>query len=328
MEEMPMAFSIQLRRDTSANWGLANPVLLNGEPGFETDTNKLKIGDGTSAWNALPYIVPTAAPVASIPAGSITAFGGSAAPSGWLMCNGSAVSRTTYADLFSAIGTTYGVGNGSTTFNLPNLNGRVPVGFDVTQSEFDFLGKTGGAKTHTLTVNEMPSHTHTQNSHSHTGSTSEAGSHNHTATATNSGDHVHTADVGTVANHTHTIDSGGSHAHSYSVGTTAATVASVSGTGITQTTGQRQTSALTRSETTGSAGAHTHGGTNAAGGHDHTITLGTAGSHTHSISVDSDGLHSHTITIGSQIAVNQNTGGGLPHSIMQPYIVLNYMIKT
>lgn len=323
-----MAFSIQLRRDTSANWGTANPVLLRGEPGFESDTNKLKVGDGSTAWNALPYIVPTAAPVASVPSGSVTAFAGAAAPSGWLMCNGSAVSRTTFADLFAVIGTTYGVGDSSTTFNLPNLNGRVPAGFDVTQSEFDFLGKTGGAKTHTLTVNEMPSHTHTQNSHSHTGSTNDAGFHNHTATATDGGSHTHTADIGTVGNHSHTIDSGGSHAHSYSVGTTASTVASVSGTGVSSTLGQRQTSALTRSETTGSAGAHTHGGTNNGGGHGHTITIDSGGSHSHSISVDSNGTHSHTVTVNSQIAVNQNTGGGLAHSIMQPYIVLNYMIKT
>lgn len=55
MVVMQMAFSIQLRKDTSANWGAVNPVLLRGEPGFETDTGKLKIGDGTTAWNALDY---------------------------------------------------------------------------------------------------------------------------------------------------------------------------------------------------------------------------------------------------------------------------------
>jgi hypothetical protein len=56
MEVMQVAFSIQLRKDTSANWGSVNPVLLKGEPGFETDTGKLKIGDGTTAWSALGYI--------------------------------------------------------------------------------------------------------------------------------------------------------------------------------------------------------------------------------------------------------------------------------
>lgn len=64
----------------------------------------------------------------SSPTGAVIGFAGSSAPSGWLLCDGSAVSRTTYADLFTAIGTSYGVGDGSTTFNLPDLRGRVPVG--------------------------------------------------------------------------------------------------------------------------------------------------------------------------------------------------------
>ncbi|MEV5068941.1 tail fiber protein [Microbacterium sp. LMI12-1-1.1] len=82
------------------------------------------------------------------PAGSIVAFGGAAAPTGWLLCQGQAVSRTTYADLFEALGTTYGAGDGSSTFNLPNLKGRSIVGVDSGQTEFTPLAKTGGAKTH------------------------------------------------------------------------------------------------------------------------------------------------------------------------------------
>tara|TARA_Y100000296_G_scaffold52634_1_gene60233 strand:- start:55 stop:861 length:807 start_codon:yes stop_codon:yes gene_type:complete len=101
------------------------------------------------------------------PSGSIVGFGGSSAPTGWLLCDGSAVSRTTYADLFSAISTTYGVGDGSSTFNVPNLKGKVPVGRDAGDASFDVLAETGGASTVTLTSSEMPSHTHTQNSHTH-----------------------------------------------------------------------------------------------------------------------------------------------------------------
>lgn len=92
--------------------------------------------------------------------GIVTAFAGASAPAGYLMCDGTAVSRTTYAALFAVIGTTYGVGNNSTTFNLPNMKGRVPVGLDATQTEFDARGETGGAKTHTLTTAEMPVHKH------------------------------------------------------------------------------------------------------------------------------------------------------------------------
>lgn len=94
------------------------------------------------------------------PTGAITAFAGTVAPQGWLLCDGSAVSRTTYADLFAVIGTAYGAGNGTSTFNLPNLQGRVPVGRNGSEAEFDELGDSGGEKEHTLTVDEMPTHSH------------------------------------------------------------------------------------------------------------------------------------------------------------------------
>lgn len=90
------------------------------------------------------------------PVGSIHAYGGSTAPTGWLICDGSAVSRTTYAALFAIVGTTYGAGNGSTTFNLPDLRGKIPVGRDSGQTEFDVLGETGGAKTQALTQANLP----------------------------------------------------------------------------------------------------------------------------------------------------------------------------
>lgn len=94
------------------------------------------------------------------PIGAVLPFAGSSAPSNWLLCDGSAVSRTTYADLFTLISTTYGTGDGSTTFNLPNLKGKVPVGKSVSDTEFDTLGETGGEKTHTLITSEIPAHTH------------------------------------------------------------------------------------------------------------------------------------------------------------------------
>jgi len=95
--------------------------------------------------------------------GMVVPFAGASAPTGFLLCDGTAVSRATYADLFAVVSTTYGVGDGSTTFNLPNLRGRVPVGFDSAQTEFDALGETGGAKTHTLTVAQIPAHNHDYN---------------------------------------------------------------------------------------------------------------------------------------------------------------------
>lgn len=97
----------------------------------------------------------------TVGAGSMMFFAGTGAvPAGFLLADGAAVSRADYSALFAEIGVTYGAGNGSTTFNLPNMEGRVPVGLDASQAEFTPLGKTGGAKTHTLTVNEMPHHSH------------------------------------------------------------------------------------------------------------------------------------------------------------------------
>ena len=97
----------------------------------------------------------------SLPIGSMIPFGSQEnIPSNWKICDGSAISRETYAELFDVIGTSYGAGDGSTTFNLPDKRGRVSVGLDSNQTEFDTIGKRDGEKTHQLTINEMPSHDH------------------------------------------------------------------------------------------------------------------------------------------------------------------------
>lgn len=101
--------------------------------------------------------------------GVISMYGGTAAPMGHLLCNGTEVSRTIYSRLFDVIGTIYGAGNGTGTFNLPNLQGRVPVGLKASEPVFSALGNIGGTGAHTLSVNEMPSHSHTitDTGHSH-----------------------------------------------------------------------------------------------------------------------------------------------------------------
>jgi microcystin-dependent protein len=278
------------------------------------------VGDGSTAWNVLAYFVPDSGlPTAGVPAGVVSAFAGSSAPSGYVMCDGSQLSRETFSSLFSVIGTTYGNGNGTTTFNVPNLKGRVPAGLDAFQTEFSSLGLTGGAKQHTLTTNEMPSHTHTQNSHSHTGSADSGGSHNHTASSAAAGSHNHTASTATAGAHDHdNIASSGSHDHSYNTGNNVSR-----GTG---TVSGLQGVVLGQAQTTGTR-SHTHN-IISQGGHTHTMTVDNGGSHSHDITVDSGGSHSHTLTVNSTTAVNQNTGGGAAHNIMQPYITLNYIIKV
>jgi microcystin-dependent protein len=90
----------------------------------------------------MPTIYGPSSTVTATPAGVIEMFGGSSAPTGYLMCDGSAVSRTTFANLFAALGTAYGPGDGSTTFNLPQFNnGTMPRGQPP--------GSSGGASTHT-----------------------------------------------------------------------------------------------------------------------------------------------------------------------------------
>lgn len=96
------------------------------------------------------------------PIGTIFAYGGETAPEGYLIADGQEVSRTEYVDLFNVYGTTYGEGNGSTTFNVPDYRDRVPVGLNVNTEYFNSLGKKGGEANHTLTVAEMPSHNHTK----------------------------------------------------------------------------------------------------------------------------------------------------------------------
>lgn len=95
---------------------------------------------------------------AIVPVGAVLPFYGSRPPKNWLLCYGQEVSRTEYKDLFDVIGTSSGSGNGSTTFNVPDLKGKVIYG----QGSADALvtGSTVGETHHTLTVGEMPSHGH------------------------------------------------------------------------------------------------------------------------------------------------------------------------
>ena len=115
----------------------------------------------------------------SAPIGSIIMWAGSDAnvPDGWALCNGSAVSRTTYSDLYTLTGNTFGAGNGSTTFNLPDMRDRFVVGAGSTYSR---NGK-GGSTSVTLTTANLAAHTHTGPSHRHTVSiTSSTESRTHT----------------------------------------------------------------------------------------------------------------------------------------------------
>lgn len=188
-------------------------------------------------------------------AGSITAHAGAAStaqttgqpPRGWLWCAGQAVSRSTYAALYTAIGTTYGSGDGSTTFNVPDYRGRVFIGLDNMGGSdagrlamSNTLGGTGGTTT-------LIAHTHSTPSHSHAAGTLSVASHTHSFSATTStdGSHTHSVSPSTflVTGSGQTYDSAGagvfdlssastgsdgSHSHTVS-GTSGGTAPSISG---------------------------------------------------------------------------------------------------
>lgn len=143
----------------------------------------------------------------AVPPGVFLPYGGTSAPTGFLLCQGQAVSRAVYATLFGILSTTYGVGDGSTTFNLPDLRQRFPLG-KAASGTGSTLGSTGGAIDHT---HAGPSHTHTINSdgaHTHTFTTGNESSitelytdgggpdvpnspHTHSGTTDSDGDHNH-----------------------------------------------------------------------------------------------------------------------------------------
>lgn len=125
-------------------------------------TSTLTIGTSLTVGTSLTMSDPTSA-FTLIPAGTLFDFAGTSVPTGWLVCDGSAVSRTTYATLFAAIGTTWGAGDGTTTFNVPNLQRRITVGKggSGTATLANTVGATGGAETHTLTESELAAHAHT-----------------------------------------------------------------------------------------------------------------------------------------------------------------------
>ena len=96
-------------------------------------------------------------------AGEVKMWAGNTIPKGWLPCDGSEVSKATYPKLYQAIGDLWGTPTDSSNFKLPNLNGRVPVGYNSSDTDFATVGKMSGEKTHKLTTTEMPSHGHSGN---------------------------------------------------------------------------------------------------------------------------------------------------------------------
>lgn len=223
--------TIQVSQHNPAMTDIANALSgsLNRD-GFGGMRAALKMG-ANKITGCAPGTDPTDAATVSqltsstFPVGCVMDFAGSSAPNGWLICGGQSLNRTTYAALFAVIGTTYGSADGS-SFNLPDLRGRVTAGRDFSVSGSNAsrltsatmtpdgatLAATGGAQTQTLTEAQMPAHTHT-------GSTSEAGTHSHSYfssgnTLVSEGG---TIPAGPTAD---TTDAAGAHTHTMSLNNT------------------------------------------------------------------------------------------------------------
>lgn len=121
-------------------------------------------------FDALEQSIDAIPTTPSLPVGTLMMYAAETAPDGYLLADGSAVSRVTYSDLFAVIGTTFGAGDGS-TFNLPNLSQRFPLGAGTGR----LIGETGGSEQHELSTNELPAHTHTVTDPGHRHSLNIAG---------------------------------------------------------------------------------------------------------------------------------------------------------
>ena len=244
-----------------------------------------------------------------VPTGVVEMFAGESAPEGYLICDGSAVSRDTYSELFTTINTKYGAGDGSTTFNVPDLRQKFPVGKSAS-GPTDELGNTGGSF----------DHNHNVAGHYHSSGTLSVGS---------GGSHTHgrgTLSNSSQSNHSHSISGStnttGNHRHG--IGTDLI----CDGGSVNNRWSQRRNGTPTLRElnsdsqplvsTTGNHSHSVSGSTSSTGGHTHSISGSTAsgGSHNHSLSG----------SVGNTSGENGNSNIQTSDS-NPPYIVLNFIIK-
>lgn len=236
------------------------------------------------------------------PVGTLMPYVGNTAPTGWLLCEGQEVSSTTYPKLSTLCGTKFGsaaAGN----FRLPNLKGRVIAGLDSAQTEFDSIGKTGGAKTVTLTTSNMPEHNHSASTLTLSGLVAQNG-----GTPTTGGDHGHT--------YSGTTTGTGEHSH---LGTTSPTVTNVVATGVAFSTGTGSNVTRIRDVDVTSGTILTSSPASGVG----------AGAHSHGFSGTAVSAGGHTHTIGGTISGNvSSAGSGTAFSVLNPFITMNHIIRA
>jgi len=274
-----------------------------------------------------------------IPVGGLMPYAGATSPEGWLLCDGTAINRTTYANLFALIGTTYGSGNGTTTFNVPDMRSRMPIGAGAgTGLTSRALAATGGAESVVIASGNLPTHAHSiAHDHANVTSTEQSVDHTHsidppnTTSGNDNTEHTHSIDppnttsTGASVNHTHDTDpantnsggadghyhsTGGYHTHSYKAAQTATAGtnrAILTGTGSGEITGgiNENYAGTTGYDAIGhvhgvNIGATTSGGHSADHSHDVNIAAFTSGGRS--------AYHQHDINIAAFNSLGASVG--------------------
>ena len=287
-------------------------ITVDAGPGIAKTFNFVNF---TSSWTSSEHIDLAANKAFKVnnidvmcPVGMVSPFAGNTAPSGWLLCSGQAVSRTTYSALYNIIGNTYGSGDGVTTFNLPDLRGRIVAGEDdmggntagrITSANSGITGTTLGATGGNENLHQHQ-HTNTLTNNAVT-SGNQSADHSHSGTTGNDNtEHTHSGTTGNDSpDHTHSSSTSPSGPHQEYI-----------------IRGQGNDGSAALRATTGASARHQHsfttGGRSAF--HQHAFTSG-------GVSVN----HTHSVTSNVSIT-NANTGSGTSQNV-QPTIILNYIIK-
>jgi microcystin-dependent protein len=327
-------------------------TLLDGASDTNLPTNAKKYNSSTDKfqnWNGSAFVnLPFHTPIdnhiantalhAPVPAGAILMWSSGSIPTGYLLCDGSAVSRTTYATLFGVVGSGFGAGDGSTTFNVPNFKSRFPIGQDAGNASCNTMAQTGGSFSHT---HSTPNHQHTIPTHTHDLSNHVHGQPTHTHTGPS---HTHS-----VPAHFHDCQgtgatiaiTGGSHIHSIDgEGTTTAGDGKNTGNATSKFAKGRTTSVSGTGPSNGDSNSsvHTHahaeitgtiGNTTGPSG-DAALTSGSAGTGATGAAGDDNTFGPSINSTGASGTLTSNTGegGGTTGSNNPPFITINFIIKT
>jgi microcystin-dependent protein len=316
---------MEARRD----WFDAIMRLRSGDMSFIAPQADFTPSLGTHLTNKT-YVDAAVAGAAGVPAGTILAFGGSVVPAGYLACNGAAVSRVTYSALFSALSVLWGVGDGATTFNVPDGQRRSLIGKG--SAPWDVVGTTDGV----AEASRVPdSHTHAntlsvgnESTHTHADGSLAAGAgtaHSHGTTGLS---------VANESAHTHSIGgssgNGGTHSHALSGDTDQDYPGDFCGAGewglVHDVSGgnyKRHIHYLTY-VTTDEEAAHAHSmpansGAGSAHGHSLSGSLDNESSHTHDVTGSTDAGASHNHSVGGSVSSKDT---------WPPHAVVLFIIKT